>query len=449
MVSLFESPLAQIARATALPEARERLAAAWNAAAPSSPDEVAAFHSTAPEVTDEIEATHATPERQALTAQVVDIARQIGATKILDVGAGGGHDMRALEAAGVPDVFGVEPNLDLRIGLNLHHDGQRCDADVSTAPIEDRDLILCVDVLPRVPDAGAWLASWASRMRLGAVLIETCPSDDVALPLTLKENHGWLPSPTLESLGFVMIHAADRLRTWQRTAERGGATSSLLLCAYRDVSPETMGCVMALRNEGWRFFPKYGDALIDRSRSLVVSQWFRETNDDVFVMVDNDIVFAPEAAQILADRCRNGCDVIGGVYPARDGGHLILRGEDGEPIGGPDLFGPGLEPVRTRHVGTGFVAVHRKVVAALVETLPLCHATHPWAFWPMFQPYPTEDPYTGGWNYLSEDYAFCDRARALGFGVWTERTIALGHLSQIQVTLKNMDLIRDALALGR
>lgn len=448
MVSLFDAPLTALARASALPEARERLAAAWNAAAPSSPDEVAAFHRAAPEVAEEIEATHATPERQALTAMIVDIARQIGAKTAIDVGCGGGHDLAALRGAGVVNLLGVEPSAVLR--ARAEDDEIPCWIGVEERPPIDRvDLALCIDVLPRVPDAGAWLASWASRMRLGAVLIETCPSDDVALPLTLRENHGWLPGPTLEALGFVLIHAADRLRTWQRTAERGGATASLLLCAYRDISPETNGCIMALRNEGWRFFAKYGDALIDRSRALVVSQWFRETADDVFVMVDNDIVFAPEAAEILANRCRAGCDVIGGVYPARDGGHLILRGEDGEPIAGPDLFGPGLEPVRTRHVGTGFMAVHRKVIAALVETLPLCHAAHPWAFWPMFQPYPTEDPATGGWNYLSEDYAFCDRVRALGFGVWTERTIALGHLSQVQVTLKNMDLIRDALALGR
>jgi SAM-dependent methyltransferase len=416
-----------------LEQAREALAAEWDARAPTTPEDIAAFYRDSHELGVEIEARHRTDERRALTDLLVGVARNIDAKRVLDVGCGMGHDLRALRAAGIEQTDGVDVHVHALPGSTYW-------TGIAPAPVEAADLVLCIDVLPLVPDARAWLTSWASRMRLGVVLIETCPSHDVWTPLILKENHGWLPGPTLEGLGFELLDSRDGVRVWQRLALVGAQRASLLLCAYRDCSLPTMSSLMALQTRGWRITTKAGDALIDRSRAIAVSTWYRTTNDDVFLMVDDDIAFEPEAAERIVARCREGFDVVSAAYPVRDGGHLALRG-----LHGDITFGPDVPPVEVRHAATGFLAVHRRVVAELVQTLPLCHANQPWAFWPMFQPYPMEDVFAGGWNYLSEDWAFCERARALGFTVWLDPSVRLDHLSRVGINVLNMHAVNAAL----
>ncbi|HSW94544.1 MAG TPA: hypothetical protein VLI88_00120, partial [Patescibacteria group bacterium] len=230
------------------------------------------------------------------------------------------------------------------------------------------------------------------------------------------------------------------LRIWQRVGTEAEPRAALLLCAYRACSMPTMDSIMALKARGWRYKPKAGDALIDRSRAIVVSHWFRSTADDVYLMVDDDITFLPEAAEKVVAECRARKGVVGAAYPVRDGGHLALRG-----LHGDILFGPDAELIDVRHVATGFMAVHRDVIAALVETMPLCHANHVWSFWPMFQPYPVEDLFAGGWNYLSEDWAFCERVRAAGFTIWLDPSVRLGHQSLVEVTVQNMHAVSAAL----
>ncbi len=55
-------------------------------------------------------------------------------------------------------------------------------------------------------------------------------------------------------------------------------------------------------------------------------------------------------------------------------------------------------------------------------------------------------PYTMPWKedghiYLSEDWAFCQRARDAGFDCWLDPSIRLGHMGQTMYTLE--DLIRE------
>jgi hypothetical protein len=92
--------------------------------------------------------------------------------------------------------------------------------------------------------------------------------------------------------------------------------------------------------------------------------------------------------------------------------------------------------------------VHRRVFDALVPTVPLCMGSTDASFWPLWQPFWVEDEHAGGWNYLSEDWAFCERARQAGFKVWVDPSIKLGHIAQIQVSVNNMDAISQALKGG-
>ena len=184
-----------------------------------------------------------------------------------------------------------------------------------------------------------------------------------------------------------------------------------------------------------------GEAGINRARSIQVSQWFRETDDDAFLMVDDDIIFDPDDATSILDRCREGYDVIAAPYPTGDASHLAIR-----TLGETSLrFGPYEPPLEMRHVSTGFFAVHRRVIAAMVETLPLCNANASWAFWPLFGFGWEPDPAAGGTNNLSEDYYFCNRARALGFKVYLDMSTIIGHEVLARYNVVNMEQVYRAL----
>jgi len=225
------------------------------------------------------------------------------------------------------------------------------------------------------------------------------------------------------------------------------SNATLIVCAYRSVSLPTHGCITKLLTtpgpNQWRE-QLGGEAGINRARSIQASKWFRETNDDVFLMVDDDIVFDPEDANGIVERCRDGHDVIAAAYPTGDASHLAIR-----TLGESLLrFGPDLEPLEMRHVATGFFAVHRRVIAAMVEVLPECNTNASWRFWPLFGFGVENDPQAGGFNNLSEDYYFCNRARALGFKVYLDMSIAIGHEVLARLNVVNMEQVYHALRYG-
>ena len=207
------------------------------------------------------------------------------------------------------------------------------------------------------------------------------------------------------------------------TATQRDAAAELILCCYRGVSPETVNLMLQLDRAGWRHSIHSGDALVSRVRSIAVSEWHRWTDGDVFLMVDDDIVFTPEDAERVVALAREKRGIACAYYATRDKKHLAQRLQWGE---GVVEYGAGTPPEEITYAATGFMAVHRAVVAAMARDLPFCHPREPWAFWPLFQPFVLEDRVNGP-EYLSEDWAFCERARQLGFGVWVDPSITLSH----------------------
>lgn len=435
-------------RVAASPEnARAALAAEWERRAPQTASEVLEFYRTSELLGADLEAFHTDPMRQKWTEALIHVAtRDAKANLVIDIGCGAGHDLRALRAAGVPMVRGVEPNDKLSIRLGL--DNFRVHTCIENADIESADLISCFDVLEHIPDPESFLDQIASRAKLNAVLMETCATFDCGTPLHLRENRGWRTGRALERRGWEKIAEDGRLRVWQRMATENRVSTSLIVCTFRSVSMQTHRSILQLltkdrmNTRGWR--EQYGgEAGINRARSIRASQWWADTADDVFLMLDDDIIFEPEDAERLVDLCRDGHDIIAAAYPVRDGGHLAVRVLDGASL---DIsFGPGAEPVEMRHVSTGFFAVHRRVLDALIPTLPLCHGNQPWAFWPLFDYRVVADEGAGGWNYLSEDYNFCELARDLGFKVWLDTQTKLKHLGVMPISYANMKAISEAI----
>lgn len=448
-----------------LEEARSALAAEWASASPRSPEEIEAFYAKSAELKHDLDAWHELDDRKRWTDAIVYVAQKIEASLAVDIGCGGGHDLIALNAAGIPRLYGVEPNEEL--AQRTRDAGIVVGDDIARAPIEDADLLICIEVLEHVPDPEAFLTSIASRARRGgerpgAVLIESTGTADIGTPLHLESNRGWHPGRVLEKHGFELIDFTDRLRVWQRVREKNVDRSTLLLCAYRTVSVPTFSSVLALSGvvsttydhdigslaeprirsgeRAWRFQVKTGDGLISRARSIVVSRWWAETADDVFLMIDDDIVFSVEDAEKVVAEALRTEGIVCAAYPIRSGAHVAIHGKgDSE---GAVTFAPDQPLVEIDYAATGFMAVHRKVIDAMVPTMELCHADQPWSFWPLFLPMIREMGQAKA--YLSEDWAFCARALDLGFKVYVDPTITLGHLAQVQMDVHNMHKVANA-----
>lgn len=380
---------------------------------------------------------------------LVHVARESASRVIVDIGCGAGHDMRALRAS-LPDarVIGVEPNERLRQVCRFD-DGLIVHADVAIVHIESADMLICIDVLEHIPDPETFLAGIAQRGRVGCLLFETTATNDTSTPLHLPENWGWHPGRCLERHGWEVIDQTGRVRVWRRTAKRGRKRASVLLCAYRSVNAEVVSSLLAVcaPRTGWRLRIKTGDALIARSRNISVTRWYHETNDDVFLMVDDDIVFSAADAERITHLCRHGHEIICGAYPVHDGGHMACRffpGTTRVTFGPPTADQP-QAPIEIQYAATGFMAVHRRVIDALVAKLPLCHPNQPWGFYPFFLSM-LKPPADGGvWEYLSEDWAFNDMAREAGFRVWLDPQTVLTHIGPAGISPRNMAIMHTAL----
>lgn len=170
------------------------------------------------------------------------------------------------------------------------------------------------------------------------------------------------------------------------------------------------------------------DALISRSRSSMATKFLEQGSGDVLLMVDHDIGWEPGDLEHITQVCLDLKGVVGGVFPKRGFG-----------LGVPVRFGkygeyvvPSDRVVECLSVATGFFAVHREVLEAMAPTLPM--TMH--GYRPFFQQHSFERD-DGQWEDLSEDYDFCQKARALGFKVFADLRPRLTHFGTHLFTVQD------------
>ena len=154
----------------------------------------------------------------------------------------------------------------------------------------------------------------------------------------------------------------------------------------------------------------------------------------MFLTIDSDFWFQPAEAIQLCEQAM-ALDIVGGLYMVRS----IREAQPASLIGVDHTIDlrPGEKPVEVTYLATGFMAVHRRVFEKLAETLPLCMQSTPLPFWPFYLQFTV--PWPGdGHLYLSEDYAFCHRAREAGFRIWLDPSIRLGHVGSYEFRLEDL-----------
>jgi hypothetical protein len=206
---------------------------------------------------------------------------------------------------------------------------------------------------------------------------------------------------------------------------------ALLLAATQDGLPVT---VEFLGN----------DSLITRARNTLVATALDNPAATHLMFIDADIGFTPQqVARMLGfDR-----DVVAGMYPLKllhNDEAMVARVAAGEPletaqiryVGAPlpaDLRRDEDGFMTAEFAGTGFMLIKRQALERMIEAYPETRygAAHDRAV-PNESPHKyalfdcTIDPQTG--DYLSEDFTFCRRWRAIGGEVWLDARSSLIHV---------------------
>jgi hypothetical protein len=186
-----------------------------------------------------------------------------------------------------------------------------------------------------------------------------------------------------------------------------------------------------------------GDSLITRSRSVLVSRFLDNPRATHLMFIDADIAFEPDQFLRLL---RLDKEFAAGAYPLKqiDWRALPARAVAGEPLAAAGLSYVGqicagaelrLEGgfATAKYVGTGFQLIKRAVFEKMVSAHPELKfaSVHTLTnekpnsdnLYALFEC--AIDPESG--VYLSEDYAFCRRWRALGGEIWLDLESRLTH----------------------
>lgn len=186
---------------------------------------------------------------------------------------------------------------------------------------------------------------------------------------------------------------------------------------------------------GWNDITVRNESLVQRARHLIIGAFLRSSCDRLF-FIDADIGFtADHVLRILAhDR-----DVIGGVYRKKtldreDYAVNLLPNPDGTFTRDDDTGA-----LRARHVPTGFMCIKRQVIERMVAAFPhLRYRLDPASQATVGSEYahaimdPFIDPVT--LDYYSEDWAFCERWRAIGGECWIDPGPMLEHWGTLCLT---------------
>jgi hypothetical protein len=192
------------------------------------------------------------------------------------------------------------------------------------------------------------------------------------------------------------------------------------------------------------------DSLVPRARNRLVSFFLRDPHTTDLLFVDSDISFTVEDVfSLLASTP----PIVGGVYPRKQLDWHRIAHAARQGVAPNDLPAYGFVPVlnwkqggdfpldsliEVKHLGTGFLRIQREVFQAMIaqlgDQIAYDYSTDENVFpgevgYDFFPTGPdTRYPIkSGGRQYLSEDWAFCELARQCGFTLYAAPWVQLTH----------------------
>jgi hypothetical protein len=186
------------------------------------------------------------------------------------------------------------------------------------------------------------------------------------------------------------------------------------------------------------------DSLITRARNTLVATVLDNPDVTHLMFIDSDIGFS---ADQVGRMLRFDQDVVAGMYPLKIIHYdqaVMYRVAGGEPLETAQIryVGAPHSPkereerdgfITAEYAGTGFMLIKREALERMQAAYPETRYT---AAHNTGKPNPSInqyalfdcmiDPETG--EYLSEDYTFCKRWRAIGGDVWLDTQSRLSHI---------------------
>ena len=206
-----------------------------------------------------------------------------------------------------------------------------------------------------------------------------------------------------------------------RNGARRTSRCVILVPVGATIDPRCEAALAALERRGYAVRRVLGFSAIDFGRSSMASAALADGFDEL-MWIDSDIIFAPNDIEALR---RHDVPLVCGIYAKKSKPEFACEFLPGTR---QIIFGQGGGLCELRYTGCGFLLTRRAVYEQMRTqlALPECNQHFGQPIVPYFLP--MLRPWRGGQWYLSEDYAFCDRARQCGFKVMGDTTIRLEHV---------------------
>lgn len=197
---------------------------------------------------------------------------------------------------------------------------------------------------------------------------------------------------------------------------------AVLTVSRGSVDHKHLACMKALERVPIGTLHVYGNSLLDHARSYLASYAMLNVGKDVFIFIDDDILFTPTDVLNLAELCNSNYPLIGAPYSARGTKLQVIGAPDAIEGDKRSYFEDG-SIYKAERLGMGFTAIHRKVFEAVGETLPTVKITT--AADVEGKPYFANLIRDG--RYYGEDTSFCLRAIDVGFYPAVDTRIRIQH----------------------
>lgn len=193
-----------------------------------------------------------------------------------------------------------------------------------------------------------------------------------------------------------------------------------------------------MTHEGYDLKPFGNDALIERSRSRAATYFLERTDCDVMLSIDSDIEFRDQDAVEICEQAME-YKIVAGLYVTRSpyNAQPACRLSKGVEY---DMNLSNHTPMPIDLPATGFLAMHRDVVRGIVDYYGM-RLLHPndedFRMYPIYTPFESETE-DGEPIFLSEDWAFGERAKQSGFQSYMNPSVRLGHWGEKRYMLEDM-----------